>query len=88
MKVAGTRVETADDDARSRTLIVSDLHVPDSNSDKPRRDRVQTECWFAAWAVANLPEETVVLNSHSAPQTPVSRLAKYLQSPACKALAD
>ena len=69
-------------------FFVSDLHVPNSNSDEPRTDRVQTECWFAEWAVANLPEETVVLNSHSAPQTPVSRLAKYLQSPACKALAD
>jgi glyoxylase-like metal-dependent hydrolase (beta-lactamase superfamily II) len=69
-------------------FFVSDLHVPNSTSDKPRQDRAQTECWFAGWAVANLPEDTVVLNSHSAPQTPVSRLEKYLQSPACKALAD
>ena len=69
-------------------FFVSDLHVPNSNSDKPRKDRVRTECWFADWAVANLPPETLVLNSHSAPQTPVSRLAKYRQSQACKALSD
>ncbi len=69
-------------------FFVSDLHVPNSESDKPRKDRTQTECWFADWAVANLPPETLVLNSHSAPQTPVSRLEKYRQSPACKALAD
>lgn len=69
-------------------FFVSDLHVPRSDDDKPRKDRLRTECWFAGWAVANLPAETVVLNSHSAPQTPVSRLEKYLESPACKALAD
>ena len=40
------------------------------------------------WAVANLPPETLVLNSHSAPQTPVSRLEKYRQSQACKAVSD
>ena len=66
----------------------SDLHVPNSNSDKPRKERLRTECWFADWAVANLPPETLVLNSHSAPQTPVSRLEKYRQSPACEALPD
>jgi glyoxylase-like metal-dependent hydrolase (beta-lactamase superfamily II) len=69
-------------------FFVSDLHVPNSDDDEPRRDRLQTECWFAGWAVANLPAETVVLNSHSAPQTPVSRLENYLESAACKALAD
>lgn len=69
-------------------FFVSDLHVPNSDSDTPREDRVVTECWFADWAVANLPPETLVLNSHSAPQTPVSRLEKYRQSPACKALSD
>ncbi len=69
-------------------FFVSDLHVPNSDSDKPRKDRVQTECWFADWAVANLPPETLVLNSHSAPQTPVSRLEKYRQSAACGALPD
>jgi hypothetical protein len=41
-----------------------------------------------SWTVANLPAESVVLNSHSAPQTPVSRLENYLESAACKALAD
>ena len=69
-------------------FFVSDLHVPNSEDDTPRADRVETECWFADWAVANLPPETVVINSHSAPQTPVSRLANYLQSEACQRLQD
>jgi hypothetical protein len=69
-------------------FFVSDLHVPDSDSDRPRSDRALTECWFARWAVANLPPETLVLNSHSAPQTPVSRLENYRQSDACRTPAN
>ena len=69
-------------------FFVSDLHVPNSNSVEPRSNRARTECWFADWAVANLPADTVVINSHSTPQTPVSRLGEYLQSSACRALAD
>ena len=69
-------------------FFVSDLHVPRSDADTPRASRVRTECWFARWAVANLPPGTVVVNSHSAPRTPVSRLEKYLQSDACRALAN
>jgi glyoxylase-like metal-dependent hydrolase (beta-lactamase superfamily II) len=67
-------------------FFVSDVHVPNSDDDAPRADRVVTECWFARWAVANLPPDTVVLNSHSAPQTPVSRLTNYLESERCQAL--
>jgi glyoxylase-like metal-dependent hydrolase (beta-lactamase superfamily II) len=69
-------------------FFVSDLHVPNSEDDTPRADRVVTECWFAGWAVANLPPETVVINSHSTPQTPVSRLANYPQSEACQRVQD
>jgi glyoxylase-like metal-dependent hydrolase (beta-lactamase superfamily II) len=69
-------------------FFVSDLHVPNSEDETPRTDRLVTECWFAGWAVANLPAETIVLNSHSTPQTPVSRLAKYLQSEACQRLRE
>ena len=69
-------------------FFVSDLHVPNSDDDTPRSDRAATECWFASWAVASLPPDTVVLNSHSRPQTPVARLEKYLQSDACRALAQ
>ena len=61
----------------------SDIHVPNSESEEPRLDRAVTECWFAEWAVDNLPAETIVLSSHSTIQTPVSRLAKYLESEAC-----
>ena len=66
-------------------FFVSDLHVPNSSAAEPRSRRAQTECWFADWAVANLPAETVVINSHSAPQTPVSVLAGYLESDTCRA---
>jgi glyoxylase-like metal-dependent hydrolase (beta-lactamase superfamily II) len=69
-------------------FFVSDLHVPHSEDETPRSERAATECWFASWAVANLPADTVVLNSHSAPQTPVARLEKYLQSDTCRALAE
>jgi glyoxylase-like metal-dependent hydrolase (beta-lactamase superfamily II) len=61
----------------------SDLHVPNSDSDEPRSDRIKTECWFAEWAVANLPADTVVINTHSRFRTPVSRLARYLESDGC-----
>ena len=67
-------------------FFVSDLHVPNSDDDVPRADRVVTECWFARWAVANLPPATVVLNSHGTPETPVTRLRKYLESEHCQAL--
>jgi glyoxylase-like metal-dependent hydrolase (beta-lactamase superfamily II) len=69
-------------------FFVSDLHVPNSEDDVPRSDRAVTECWFANWAVANLPPDTLVINSHSAPQTPVSRLSKYLESERCQGLGD
>ena len=69
-------------------FFVSDLHVPNSDAETPRNERSVMECWFAQWAVLNLPPATVVLNSHSSNQTPVSRLEKYLQSPACQALDD
>lgn len=65
-------------------LFVSDIHVPRSDADEPSEERAGTECWFAGWADKNLPAETIVLNSHSPQQTPVSRLAKYLESAQCR----
>ena len=61
----------------------SDLHVPGSEAGTPRADRQVTECWFARWAVDNLPESTVVLSSHTLIQTPVTRLENYLDSELC-----
>jgi len=61
----------------------SDLHVPNSDSDEPRAERAATECWFARWAVANLPADVLVINTHSTFETPVSRLATYLESDLC-----
>jgi glyoxylase-like metal-dependent hydrolase (beta-lactamase superfamily II) len=65
----------------------SDLHVPNSDADEPRTERAVTECWFAGWAVSNLPADTIVINSHRSVQTPVSRLARYLESPLCSGAA-
>jgi glyoxylase-like metal-dependent hydrolase (beta-lactamase superfamily II) len=62
----------------------SDLHVPNSEDEVPPSDRAVTECWFAQWAVRHLPPETIVLNSHSLVVTPVSRLARYLESEGCQ----
>ncbi len=62
----------------------SDLHVPNSESEIPRVERARTECWFAGWAVANLPPETIVLSSHGLNRSPVSRLAQYLKSEVCQ----
>ena len=61
----------------------SDLHVPRSTSDEPRADRAVTECWFAQWAVDNLPSDAIVVSSHVEQTTPVSRLAQYLESDLC-----
>ena len=65
----------------------SDLHVPNSDAPEPRAERALTECWFANWAVNNLPTGTVVINTHSTNETPVSRLARYLESPICSGAA-
>ena len=65
----------------------SDLHVPNSDADEPRAERAATECWFARWAVDNLPADTIVINTHSAFETPVSRLAVYLESDLCSGAA-
>ncbi len=69
-------------------FFVSDLHVPNSEDGVPRADRLVTECWFAGWAISNLPSDTVVLNSHSTVETPVARLVKYLGSEACAGLRN
>jgi glyoxylase-like metal-dependent hydrolase (beta-lactamase superfamily II) len=61
----------------------SDLLVPNSESDEPRAERAATECWFARWAVARLPEDTIVLNTHSNVRKSVAQLARYLESDLC-----
>ncbi len=65
-------------------FFVSDIHVPRTDAAVPRAERAVTECWFADWAVENLPPETKVVNSHSDVVTPVRRLASYLTSTACR----
>ena len=64
-------------------FFVSDVHVPHTDANAPREERAATECWFAEWAVNNLPPGVQVVNSHSSPLTPVSRLARYLESEPC-----
>lgn len=70
----------------SRIFFQSDLHVPNSDEPAPRQDRLRMECWFAEWATRNLPADAVVMNSHSSRRSPVSRLASYLDTPACQGL--
>jgi hypothetical protein len=65
----------------------SDLHVPNSDLPEPRGERAATECWFAGWAVDTLEPDVVVINTHSTFETPVSRLARYLESPLCSGAA-
>ena len=69
-------------------FFVSDVHVPRTEADEPRAERAVTECWFANWALQNLPASTVILNSHSPVETPLSRLAEYLESSHCKQQVD
>lgn len=62
----------------------SDLHVPTSDEPIPRANRLETECWFAGWAVENLAPETVIVSSHSTFRSPVARLAGYLDHDLCQ----
>ena len=66
----------------------SDLHVPRDESPRPRTDRAATECWFADWAVRNLPPEVKVVNTHSTVETPVARLEQYLDTDTCGDVAE
>ncbi len=65
-------------------FFTSDVHIPRSADDAPTEGRATTECWFANWAVLNLPKDVQVVNSHSEPATPVFRLEAYLRSDVCK----
>ncbi len=69
-------------------FFVSDIHVPSDEHPAPREGREPTECWFAEWAVSNLPPEVRVINSHSSVVTPVSRLAEYLENDGCRNLSN
>ena len=66
-----------------RLFFVSDIHVPRGGESKPTAERAGTECWFAEWAVANLPAGTRVINSHSDGTTELAVLAGYLKHPVC-----
>lgn len=68
--------------ARNR-FFQSDLLVPNSDADEPRAERAAIECWFAEWAVSNLPEDTIVINTHSTRQKTVAQLERYLASDLC-----
>lgn len=61
-------------------FFVSDIHVPRSDSDRPRPGRERTELWFAEWATSTLPADVTVINSHSTIETPMSRLRAYLEN--------
>ncbi len=67
----------------AQIFFQSDIHVPNSEATVPRPDRLETECWFAAWAADRLPPQTVVHNSHRSLALTVERLAAYVESDAC-----
>jgi glyoxylase-like metal-dependent hydrolase (beta-lactamase superfamily II) len=67
----------------AKLFFQSDLHVPRGDADAPREDRSATECWFARWAVNELPDGSEVLNSHSLTRTPAGRLLRYTQHDTC-----
>jgi glyoxylase-like metal-dependent hydrolase (beta-lactamase superfamily II) len=71
--------------AETEHFFVSDIHVPRSEDDHPSEHRAVSECWFADWAVKNLPQEIKVVNSHSGVVTPGERLSAYLESEICQA---
>ncbi|MBT8098597.1 MAG: MBL fold metallo-hydrolase, partial [Gammaproteobacteria bacterium] len=65
-------------------FFVSDIHVPRDEDDAPPADRATSECWFAGWAVENLPPDVQIVNSHSPVITPLARLSSYLESDTCR----
>lgn len=65
-------------------FFVSDIHVPRGDVDAPVSERALSECWFASWAVKNLPPDTQVVNSHSPEITTMPRFARYLESSPCR----
>jgi glyoxylase-like metal-dependent hydrolase (beta-lactamase superfamily II) len=65
-------------------FFVSDIHVPRSDADEPSSGRAETECWFARKAVAMLPNDVQIVNSHSGTITPVSRFQNYIESDICQ----
>jgi glyoxylase-like metal-dependent hydrolase (beta-lactamase superfamily II) len=68
----------------AKIFFQSDLLVPGADSEAPRPERARSECWFARWAVENLPSDAVVLNSHNTTQLPVARLQRYTESDLCR----
>lgn len=70
-------------DTTARLFFVSDVHVPSSDAPIPDEKRALTECWFAEWAEEHLDDDVVIVNSHSAPLTPVDRLRQYLETDLC-----
>lgn len=69
---------------KQKILFVSDIHVPGSDSPSPPEDRSKSECWFANWAVKNLPQETRIFNSHSQVVTTVELMDKWTASAVCR----
>ena len=66
----------------------SDLHVPGSDVTQPREDRARMECWFADWAVKNLPPATLVVSSHGRQRSRVEELRGYATNDLCTSLPD
>lgn len=69
---------------KQKIFFVSDIHVPGSDAPQPPENRALSECWFADWAVKNLPDEARILNSHSSQVTTKELMKKWTESEVCR----
>jgi glyoxylase-like metal-dependent hydrolase (beta-lactamase superfamily II) len=68
-----------------RIFFQSDLHAPDPGAGAPAPSRAASECWFATWAVDNLPADARVMSAHGAVVTPYNQFVAWRNSAACAA---
>ncbi|MCO6511359.1 MAG: MBL fold metallo-hydrolase [Aridibacter famidurans] len=68
---------------KQKIFFVSDIHVPGSDAPAPEANRAVSECFFASWAVENLPVGTRIFNSHSSQVTTVELMKKWTESERC-----
>lgn len=69
---------------RQKVFFQSDLHVANTQEPEPPAARAAGECWFAAWAKENLPEDAQVHSSHTRRVTSRTQLDAWFESDTCK----
>lgn len=68
---------------RQRLFFQSDIHYPSDSGEFPPEARAEVECWFANWAIGNLPEDAQILSSHTPRVTVRRELDAVLRSSRC-----